>query len=566
MRKHQTWLWGAIITLTIISFLYWSPNMNIGGGSRGGGSSSNLGSIGGKTINSQQYTQAADEVRVFAFLMSRKWYERSEFNRPEMAGAVYERLVLIHKLNELNVRPTEGAMVEWIKRVFTGGNPTADFDYASYQRFLKEVMAPQGISQADFERFARHEMGREHLQAVYGVAGALTTSAEVADLYHRENDLINSEAVIFTPSSFVGQVTVKPEDIENFYKQNQATYFLPPRVKVNFVKFAASNYLAEAEQQLAKFTNLTQNLEVEYAKRTNESKTAFLGMTKEAAVKQLHEDAQKEVALGMARRKANEFLLTFTEGHDETHPFSANDLAQAATKANLNVQTTPLFSRDSNTNEVGLPQSAITAALRLNNSPEDKAHEGLLTLSPVVGGDAAYVLSLVESVPATPQPLEAIRNKVTEDFKKTKAVNLAQNAGFKFGQAVVAEMAKGKSFDAICKEHNVKPTTLDPFSLRTTSLPGLDPSIDLRQLKEVAVKTPPGKASEFIAMEEGGFVLHVKSHTPADAFKMQADLPKFTEQVREQREMAAYQQWFQKQMQDLHVVAPLAERQQKPNS
>lgn len=564
MRKHQSWLWGGIITLTIVSFLYWSPNMNIGGGP-GGGGSSNLGSIGGKTINSQQYMQAADEVRILAFVYSggRRWYERSEFNRSEMAGTVYERLALIQTLKDLNVQPDEKAVIAWIQHFLSGGNANADIDFNTYQRFLKETLAPQGLTQADFERFARHELGREHLEAVYGSSGTLTTAAEITDLYHRETDLINAQAVIFSPANFMSQVTVKPEDLENFFKQNQSSYFLPARVKVKYVKFPASDYLAEAEQNLAKFTNLTQNLEMEYAKRTNESKTAFLGMTKDEAVKQLHQDAQKEVSLGIARRKASEFLLTFTEGHDETHPFQPDDLAQAAEKSNLKVQTSPLFSHESSTNESGLPQAVMAAALRLNNSPDDKAHENSLTLTPVVAGDAAYVLSLAEAVPAAPQTLDAVRARVTQDFKRIKAVNLAQNAGYKFGQDVVAGMAKGQSFDAIAKEHNVKPTTLEPFSLRTQNLTGLDPSIDLRQLKEVAMKVAPGKASEFVGTEEGGFVLNVKSHTPSDPMKMQAELAAFGEQVRDQRRRAAFSEWLQKRMQTMQISAPLAERQQQ---
>jgi hypothetical protein len=68
IRKHQTWLWAVIITLTIISFvIYFGPQSRVSGG-RGG--TFNLGTINGERITPEEFTEAQREVYLRYFFMS----------------------------------------------------------------------------------------------------------------------------------------------------------------------------------------------------------------------------------------------------------------------------------------------------------------------------------------------------------------------------------------------------------------------------------------------------------------------------------------------------------------
>ena len=64
IRKHSKWLWVVIITLTVISFIYWGATAP---GQRGGGGrhSGDFGSINGKKITQQEFQQAFNEFKLF---------------------------------------------------------------------------------------------------------------------------------------------------------------------------------------------------------------------------------------------------------------------------------------------------------------------------------------------------------------------------------------------------------------------------------------------------------------------------------------------------------------------
>jgi hypothetical protein len=97
IRRHQTWLWAVIVTLTVISFVYFfNPNARYAG--RGGGVSKvNLGSIDGVPVTRDAYYQAAQEVELSYFMNHGAWPDRdpdAKRNGYDEQREVYERLFL----------------------------------------------------------------------------------------------------------------------------------------------------------------------------------------------------------------------------------------------------------------------------------------------------------------------------------------------------------------------------------------------------------------------------------------------------------------------------------------
>jgi hypothetical protein len=560
VRKHQGWLWAIIITVTIISFLYWSPNVSRNQGGAGG--DYDFGSINGKKITRDEYQKAAEEIGIIAFFSSRegRWPDQSELSSPQGVREIYNRLALFEKMRELNVRPTKEATVQWIKNFLNRGS-NVEVSFEQFERFVKNTFEPHGVTLEKFEEFSRHELGREHLQSVYGMTGALVTPAEGTELYRIENDDTHAEVAVFSSSNYLSQVKVTDEELGKFYTNYASQYDLPPRVQVNYVKFDIKNYYAEADKEMLKATNINTYLDQQYYARTNE----FAGMSRDDAMKKLKEDVRKQFALTSARKEAADFIQELYKGHDDTHPLTPEDISKAAAAKNLQVKQSPLFDRNATTNEVGLPAQALQAASRLsNNNPDDPGREQLYTITPIVAEDGAYVLGLKQKVDSTSQPFSTVKSKVTQDYKRVESAKLARDAGNTFAKYATNQVAQGKKFSAIADEKKVKLTKLPPFALSTPSIPGLNESIDPRQLKVVASKLSPGKASDFIGTQDGGFVLFVDSRSPADPVKMQAELPKFMDQIREQRQYAAFSEWFQKQVADMRLVAPALQEKTPP--
>jgi hypothetical protein len=53
--------------------------------------------------------------------------------------------------------------------------------------FIKQVLTPENLTDADFERFVRHDLALQQLIGVVGVVGQLVTPQEAAGFYNREH-------------------------------------------------------------------------------------------------------------------------------------------------------------------------------------------------------------------------------------------------------------------------------------------------------------------------------------------------------------------------------------------
>src|SRR5579872_773371 len=101
IRKHQTWLWAVIITLTIISFVtFLSPNSKLNSGR----SSENYGSINGERVTRDQYASAYREVDLHTLFMSRHWLnEDKKDSRVDPERENYQWLLLIQLQRKVGI-------------------------------------------------------------------------------------------------------------------------------------------------------------------------------------------------------------------------------------------------------------------------------------------------------------------------------------------------------------------------------------------------------------------------------------------------------------------------------
>ncbi|MGZ4974955.1 MAG: hypothetical protein ACXWDN_19520, partial [Limisphaerales bacterium] len=166
--------------------------------------------------------------------------------------------------------------------------------------------------------------------------------------------------------------------------------------------------------------------------------------------------------------------------------------------------------------------------------------------------------------------------------KDTKAlIEIARSAGQNFYVKAVGPVSQGKSFDEIAAANNVKPVTLPAFSLATAQPTNIEAMVEFKQLEksnpsvahlisgrqefqqlvENLYSMQTGKMSAYMPTSEGGYVVYLKTRQPVDQAKLRKELPDFVARMREQRQNAAFGEWFQRQIQDMRLVIP---QQPKP--
>jgi hypothetical protein len=457
-----------------------------------------------------------------------EWPDKNpNLSKTELEREIFVRLLLDRKADSLGIKVSDDAAVAAANDLLRsiGRNGQA----VPMDTFLTQVLTPAGLTDADFARFVHHDLALQQLIGVMGLPGQLVTPQEAAGFYDREHQEISVQAVFFSASNYLSQVTATPDAVAEFYTNYLAAYRLPDRVQVNYVAFETSNFLAQAKAEWAK-TNFEEYVNAAF--RQN-GLAAFPGAkTEDDAKAQIRETLIKRRALADARDQANDFANVLFA----MDPPKAENLAVVARQKGLTVRTTTPFAADYGPAEFSAPADFTKKAFEL--TPDVPLAE------PVVGADGIYLIALAKQLPSEIPPLEQIRARVAGDFKFRSAALLALNQGTNFVRTLQDQMAAGKSFASICAAAGLTPQTLPPFSLSTPELPGFSDRDELSQLKQAAFTTPTGRASGFVQTSDGGFVVYVQALLPVNEATKNADLPQFLAQLRRTRENEAFNEWL----------------------
>jgi hypothetical protein len=527
IRKHSKWLWWVIASLTIISFVigysFMGTNNSHNGGAGGNGA---YGTMYGRKITQQDYVNARNEFYLFYWFRNHDWPDRNpNIKAQELDEQIYLRMMLAQKARALGIYVTDTAAAkaagDLLRSLTRDGRPFPT------QEFVSRYLAPAGLTADDFERFAHNDVAIQQMIQTLGLTGTLITPQEAVAAYQNEHQEMSAQIVFFSASNYLAQVAVTPAAVAQFYTNYLAQYRLPERVQVNYVEFNLTNYLAQSKAEWAN-TNLEEVVNANFAQGgTNAFPEA---KTPDEAKAMIRDELIRQRALADARTQANALA---------TAVFSVNqadNLAKVAKQEGLTVHLTAPFD---NFGPAEFRSSEAFTKAAFGLTPEDPL------AGPIVCPTGVYVISLAKQLPSEIPPLDQIRDRVTQDYRLVYATGLAQRSGTNFAPALAVQLAAGHTFASACIAAGLQPVTLPQFSLSTQELPALGNRAGLPQVKQALFSTPSGHASDFVATEDGGFVVYVQSRTPADPKTVSADLPQFMATLRRERETDAFNQWIQ---------------------
>lgn len=545
IRKHQTWLWAIIITITVISFVvFFSPYSNLDTG-LGGRQTGNFGSIGGRSITVDEMRAGLTEMRLSYFLRSggREWPNNDEATARSMEREAVSRVFILEKLKELNITPSEQAVGRMMKDRI-GEYPA--------EKFEADVLKPGGVSWPDFERFIRHEAGILQLINSAAVGARLVNPRDAEAYFRKENEELAVQLAVFFASNYVDQVTVMPAALSNYFNIHAAAYRIPRRISVSYVEFPATNFIAEADKYLSTLTNLDGFLTEEYARRGTNYFTGADGkpLSDADAKVQMKDEFRQRQALTTARREASVF------GNELISQPDANrfeNLAKFAAAKNYAVKVTPPFDSLNGLDLTQFPEEFRAKALTLTtNTP--------IAFSPIVGSNAVFVIARQGEVPSEMPSYDQVRAKVMEDYKSAQALEVARTAGQAFERNLTNGLAAKKSFLEIAVADKVKTVIVPPFSAANAeTLTNLSVRLNPRMISGIASDLEVGKASPFIPLAEGGIVAYLSARIPVSNEKVKAELPEFTARLRAYRQGEAFNHWFRRQAEVSQLNVPQRE-------
>ena len=105
IRKHSKWLWVVIITLTVVSFIYWGAAPAQRGSGSGYSGTNDLGTLYGKKITPREYQDAFNEFKLFYLFHYGSWPDKKgSVSEAEMEREAYVRLLMIQKASDLGIQ------------------------------------------------------------------------------------------------------------------------------------------------------------------------------------------------------------------------------------------------------------------------------------------------------------------------------------------------------------------------------------------------------------------------------------------------------------------------------
>jgi hypothetical protein len=530
LRRYQKWLFGGIIAVIIPSFVvFFSPDAAFSGRHKG-----NFGSINGRAIAYEEYANAYHETELQFRFSYGTWPSGNEAKQFgfDIDRETQRRIFLIEKMKENQIHPSDEAINKWLAAAFTDRS-TREYNPEMVKNFVGQIRE-KGMREADFLRFAGHEVGIQQLVGLFGLNGKFVTPLEAEQAYRAQNEQVQAEAVIFSSTNYLASVNITTNALQTYYTNRISSYQVPKKVQVRYVFFPVTNFLAEATQSMAKETNLNQMIDAFYRQRGASFYTDTNGavMAEAQAKEKIKDQYLHESAMKSARIKAGLFAVELSK----IVPVKSDNLNNLAASNGMPIAITEPFTE--NGTPKGLKVLASFNKAAFNLTPEEP-----LSL-PVVGEDGVYIAALEKIIPDTIPPFEAVRAKVTDDYRKYQALMETRKAGELFHQSLTNALAAGKSFKDACAEAKVVPIALPKFSMSARTVDDLDGRLNISSIQRLVSDLPVGKVSRMDYSQDGGYILHLIARLPVEKATLDKELPDFIKNMRQSRQYDAFSDWL----------------------
>ncbi|MEO8127135.1 MAG: peptidyl-prolyl cis-trans isomerase [Bryobacteraceae bacterium] len=166
---------------------------------------------------------------------------------PQLVDQMINERALAYQAKRMGFEVTDAETANAIRSVLTQLFPTGEFNKDIYERFLSD----QGLTVNEFENNIAKNLLVLKLRNI-ALEGVVVSPQEVASEYHRRNDKIKLEYVMFDPAKVKSQVTTTPQEEQEYYSKNKGRFMTNEKrsfdvLTADEAKVAASIELPEAE-------------------------------------------------------------------------------------------------------------------------------------------------------------------------------------------------------------------------------------------------------------------------------------------------------------------------------
>lgn len=260
---------SVLVTLTVIiipGFILWGAASFISSQRK-----APVAEIKGEKIYLETLNDIKKDALLAQFMATgKKFYE---YDESQLNALAIERLMLLKKAANDNLKVTDQEIIEHIKKLFSINNK---YNKRAYDNFIRVIYnTPRLRYTADaFEEFLRKELLVEKLRS--RVFGSLTaTKKEILQAYLEDTQQVNIFYAFIRYDAFKKNITVSAQELEKFYQDNKMHYTVPPKAEIEYVVIPLTNAngapLSPSEREIKKYVKQSKNSLAAVAEKTRTS-------------------------------------------------------------------------------------------------------------------------------------------------------------------------------------------------------------------------------------------------------------------------------------------------------
>jgi peptidyl-prolyl cis-trans isomerase D len=182
--------------------------------------------------------------------------EMLQFYVPQYIDQMVRDRALAYQAKRMGFDVTDAELATAIRSLLYNQFPNGQIDRAAYQQFL----AQNNMTIEQFEANVRKNLLLLRLQNL-ALEGVVVGPQEVLKEFHGRNDKYKFDYILFEPAKSIGNITVSPQEVRQFFDKNRAQFKTPERRSFDLLiadeaKIGAAVQVSDADLQRAYSTNL----------------------------------------------------------------------------------------------------------------------------------------------------------------------------------------------------------------------------------------------------------------------------------------------------------------------
>jgi len=443
-------LWYFILGVIVVSFVgFFMPTNRAGARTH---EVPPVGELYGKKVLKTEYDRAKHHTYLWYILSSGRMIPMTDELNASLRKEAWQRVAVLRKAQADKVLVADQEVIQQLQAMPLFHAKNGTFDSNVYKAVLRQLdITPRQTEELFREQIAIYKLMYRPAQS------ALISPYELKHAYHLYTDRFVLDYVVIPRAQVEKTVTISKETAQALFAGNPEAFRMPAKVRVSYVEFAVSNFLAKAEiPEGAALQVYNRNIESYRIENTNEN--AVVEYKSFAKVEgEITKQLQQAAARKLAAEKATEFVVEVAPKAEGGQP----DFAGAAAAAKLKIKTLPPFGIKDDLKGIDDTAPFRQTAFSLENDAYTSFSDA------VVGKDSVYVLSLEQRYPAFVPTFEAVEKEVMAAAREQAVVKALAERAIEIEQTVTTALASGTGFKEAVKPLGLKVQTTIEFDIST---------------------------------------------------------------------------------------------------